>query len=139
MQMKPLSALQLSNIISGTIVHGQPVMIHHGAYRLKQVKRKNTVLFIEQHIVNWSDLASFFPITISISYIAYQNQGINIHIYYIINNKKTHYIVLIFLSINNIVCFICQYVFFTIAIASESGPIWQLMLKDNLSIIITPA
>ena len=62
MQMKPLSALQLSNIISGTIVHGQPVMIHHGAYRLKQVKRKNTVLFIEQHIVNWSDLASFFPI-----------------------------------------------------------------------------
>jgi UDP-N-acetylmuramoyl-tripeptide--D-alanyl-D-alanine ligase len=62
--MKPLSAIQLSNIVSGTITHGQPVMIHYGAYRLKQIKHKNTVLFIEQHIVNWSELASFFPLVL---------------------------------------------------------------------------
>ena len=36
--------------------------IHHGAYRIKQIKQKNTALFIEGHVVNWKELAPFFPI-----------------------------------------------------------------------------
>lgn len=62
--MKPLSAKALSTIVSGTIVHGQSINIHYGAYRLKQIKQKNTVLFIEQHIVNWTELERFFPIVL---------------------------------------------------------------------------
>lgn len=62
--MKPLSAQKLSTIISGTIVHGHSIPIHYGAYRLKQIKHKNTVLFVEQHIVNWSEIEPFFPVVI---------------------------------------------------------------------------
>ena len=60
--MKPISAIQLATIVSGNIVHGQSVNIHHGAYRIKQIKQKNTALFIEGHVVNWKELAPFFPI-----------------------------------------------------------------------------
>lgn len=62
--MKPLSAIQLATIVSGNIVHGQSVNIHHGAYRIKQIKQKNTVIFLEQHIVNWEELKAFFPIVV---------------------------------------------------------------------------
>ena len=62
--MDPLSASRLSTIVSGQIVHGQTVDIHYGAYRLKQIKQKNTVLFIEQHIVNWTEIERFFPIVL---------------------------------------------------------------------------
>ena len=62
--MKPISAIQLATIVSGNIVHGQSVNIHHGAYRVKQIKKKNTALFIEGHVVNWKELAPFFPIVL---------------------------------------------------------------------------
>lgn len=62
--MDPLSTTRLSTIVSGQIAHGQTVNIHYGAYRLKQIKQKNTVLFIEQHIVNWTEIERFFPIVL---------------------------------------------------------------------------
>ncbi|MFF5996852.1 UDP-N-acetylmuramoyl-tripeptide--D-alanyl-D-alanine ligase [Lysinibacillus sp. KU-BSD001] len=62
--MKPLSVKQLCTIISGELVQGEEVIIQYGAYRLKQVKHKNTVLFIEKRIVKWKELATYFPIVL---------------------------------------------------------------------------
>lgn len=62
--MKPFSADALCRVVTGKIAHGKNVAIHHGAYRLKQIKKKNTVLFTEHHLVNWTQLTHFFPIII---------------------------------------------------------------------------
>ncbi|WP_431028583.1 Mur ligase family protein [Lysinibacillus sp. LZ02] len=62
--MKPLSVKQLCTIISGELVQGEEVIIQYGAYRLKQVKHKNTVLFIEKRIVRWEELATYFPLVL---------------------------------------------------------------------------
>lgn len=64
MSMKPISADRLSTIVSGKITHGPSVNIHYGAYRLKQVKHKNTVLFIEKRILSWGELKPFFPLVL---------------------------------------------------------------------------
>lgn len=62
--MKSISVETLCAIISGKHTHGTAVPIRHGAYRLKQVKRPNTVLFIEKRIMNWTNLVSFFPLVL---------------------------------------------------------------------------
>lgn len=60
--MKPFSAEAMCRVVEGTIVHGKNVAIHHGAYRLKQIKQKNTALFTEHHLVNWAELERFYPL-----------------------------------------------------------------------------
>ena len=62
--MKPILTETLSTIVSGKITHGTSVGIQYGAYRLKQVKQKNTVLFIEKRIMNWTELAQHFPLVL---------------------------------------------------------------------------
>ena len=62
--MKPISVEALCKIVSGEIIHGSSFWIQYGAYRLKQVKHKNTVLFIEKHIMNWTELSHYFPLVL---------------------------------------------------------------------------
>lgn len=62
--MKPLSVKLLCTIVSGERMYGGDMLIRHGAYRLKQVKQKNTVLFIEKRIMNWSELVPYLPLVI---------------------------------------------------------------------------
>lgn len=58
----------MSKIIEGTLTHGENMVIWHGAYRLKQVKHKHTVLFTEHHIVNWRELRTYFPLVLVTSW-----------------------------------------------------------------------
>ena len=62
--MKPILVETLSTIVSGKHIHGASITIHHGAYRLKQVKHPNTVLFIDKRIMNWQKLAQYFPLVL---------------------------------------------------------------------------
>lgn len=62
--MKPISVETLCTIIDGKHIHGSSIGIHYGAYRLKQVKQRNTVLFIEKRIMNWAKLAPCFPLVL---------------------------------------------------------------------------
>jgi len=63
--MKPLTVQDLKAITAGELVQGsREVLIQHGAYRLKQVKRPNTALFTDKPIVNWKDYESFYPIVL---------------------------------------------------------------------------
>ncbi|MFC5603339.1 Mur ligase family protein [Sporosarcina koreensis] len=63
--MKPLTAAYIRQIISGKLVHGKDdLLIHHGAYRLKQVKHPHTILFLQRKIVRWERLKPFFPLAI---------------------------------------------------------------------------
>lgn len=63
--MKPLSVKNLTMITAGKLVHGsEKVLIQYGAYRLKQVKKTNTALFTDKHIVNWKSLESLFPLVL---------------------------------------------------------------------------
>ena len=40
------------------------MIVHYGAYRLKQVKKQNTILFLKQKIVGWEGLKKFFPLVL---------------------------------------------------------------------------
>lgn len=62
--LKPLSVKTLSTIVSGQLIHGEEVSVQYGAYRLKQVKHKNTVLFTEKRIMNWQQIEPYFPIVL---------------------------------------------------------------------------
>ncbi|MCY9546375.1 UDP-N-acetylmuramoyl-tripeptide--D-alanyl-D-alanine ligase [Lysinibacillus xylanilyticus] len=63
--MKPLTVQDLKAITAGHLVQGsEEVLIQHGAYRLKQVKRPNTALFTNKPIVNWKDFESLYPIVL---------------------------------------------------------------------------
>ncbi|MER2192208.1 MAG: UDP-N-acetylmuramoyl-tripeptide--D-alanyl-D-alanine ligase [Solibacillus sp.] len=66
--MRPISVDMMTKIVEGTLTHGQNVVIWHGAYRLKQVKNKHTVLFTAHHLVNWPELARFFPLIVVTSW-----------------------------------------------------------------------
>ncbi|GLC89296.1 Mur ligase family protein [Lysinibacillus piscis] len=60
--MKPLSVKHLTSRIAGQLIQGEEeLLIQHGAYRLKQVKRPYTALFTNKRIVNWKKLEPFFP------------------------------------------------------------------------------
>lgn len=63
--MKPLTTGYIQKIISGKLVHGKDdLLIHHGAYRLKQVRHPHTILFLKRKIVRWEMLKPFFPLAI---------------------------------------------------------------------------
>ncbi|MFJ7933871.1 Mur ligase family protein [Sporosarcina sp. NPDC096371] len=40
------------------------MIVYHGAYRLKQVKKQHTILFLKQNIVDWERLKKFFPLVL---------------------------------------------------------------------------
>ncbi|WP_252505061.1 UDP-N-acetylmuramoyl-tripeptide--D-alanyl-D-alanine ligase [Sporosarcina sp. Marseille-Q4943] len=63
--MKPLTTGYIRQIISGKLVHGtDDLLIHHGAYRLKQVRHSHTILFLKRNIIQWERLKPYFPIAI---------------------------------------------------------------------------
>ncbi|WP_432358925.1 Mur ligase family protein [Sporosarcina sp. UB5] len=63
--MKPLTTGYIRNIISGKLIHGKDdLLIHHGAYRLKQVRHPHTILFLKRNIVRWDRLKPYFPLAI---------------------------------------------------------------------------
>lgn len=63
--MKPLSVRLIRTILDGELILGSDdLIIHYGAYRLKQVKNPNTLLFSRKKIVNWERLKEFFPLVL---------------------------------------------------------------------------
>lgn len=63
--MRSHTAGEIIEIVSGKLVQGtKDVAIHYGAYRLKQIKNKNTVLFTSVRIIDWKRLIEFFPLVI---------------------------------------------------------------------------
>ncbi len=73
--MKPLTVQNLTVITAGHLVQGSgEVLIQHGAYRLKQVKKPNTALFTNKRIVNWKDYESLYPIVLVTDRLYSQNE-----------------------------------------------------------------
>ncbi len=61
--MKPLSVRQIRTILTGDLIQGSDeIIVHYGAYRLKQIQTKNTIFFSRKKIVNWEPLKKFFPL-----------------------------------------------------------------------------
>ncbi|WP_066074386.1 Mur ligase family protein [Neobacillus soli] len=63
--MKPLSVECIRTIFSGDLIQGSDdVIIHFGAYRLKQIKNQNTILFLRSKVVNLKKLEVYFPLVL---------------------------------------------------------------------------
>ncbi|AXI00018.1 UDP-N-acetylmuramoyl-tripeptide--D-alanyl-D-alanine ligase [Sporosarcina sp. PTS2304] len=63
--MRPLSVESVCGIVGGKLLHGKKDwLIRYGAYRLKQVKHPQTLLFLKGRIIDWKRFNSFFPIAI---------------------------------------------------------------------------
>lgn len=63
--MKPLTTAYIRKIISGKLIQGRDdLLIHHGAYRLKQVRHPHTILFLNRNMVRWERLKPYFPLVI---------------------------------------------------------------------------
>ncbi|MCM3637612.1 Mur ligase family protein [Sporosarcina luteola] len=63
--MKPLTTGYIRKIISGKLIQGNDdLIIHHGAYRLKQVRHHHTILFLNRKMIRWEILKPFFPLAI---------------------------------------------------------------------------
>ncbi|TQR18716.1 UDP-N-acetylmuramoyl-tripeptide--D-alanyl-D-alanine ligase [Psychrobacillus vulpis] len=64
--MKPHTVGDIRTIISGELMQGSDeVEVHYGAYRLKQIKNQNTILFTDKRIVNWKSLMKYFPLVLA--------------------------------------------------------------------------
>ncbi|SER97867.1 Mur ligase family protein [Psychrobacillus sp. OK032] len=64
--MKPHTVSSIRTIISGELVQGSDeVLVQYGAYRLKQIKNKNTILFTNMRIIDWRSLKKFFPLVLA--------------------------------------------------------------------------
>ena len=63
--MKPLSVRHLRTILSGDLMQGSDdVIVRFGAYRIKQIKNQNTILFSRKKIVKWEYLKKYFPLVL---------------------------------------------------------------------------
>ncbi|MFF2755533.1 Mur ligase family protein [Psychrobacillus sp. NPDC058041] len=64
--MKPHTVGEIKAIISGDLIQGSDeVIIHSGAYRLKQIKNPNTILFTNKRITGWKRLKDLYPIVLT--------------------------------------------------------------------------
>ncbi|MBS2970268.1 UDP-N-acetylmuramoyl-tripeptide--D-alanyl-D-alanine ligase [Metabacillus sp. KIGAM252] len=89
--MKPLSVKYITKIIDGNIIQGSnDLMIENCAYRLKQVKRKNTLFFSKKIGLNWEKMEQYFPLVIVIE------ESIEI------NNKKTNILGLTIIQVKDL-------------------------------------
>ncbi|GIN83981.1 UDP-N-acetylmuramoyl-tripeptide--D-alanyl-D-alanine ligase [Heyndrickxia sporothermodurans] len=61
--MNPISVRQIKNILNGKLLQGsEDEFVHYGAYRLKQIKQRNTIFFSKTMILDWERLKEFFPL-----------------------------------------------------------------------------
>ncbi len=61
--MKHTTVSEVLKIIKGELLQGNhDTTIKFGAYRLKQVKHPNTILFMNTRIINWSTIMNHFPL-----------------------------------------------------------------------------
>lgn len=64
--MKAHTVGEIREIIAGELVQGtDETKVFFGAYRLKQIRNKNTILFTNKRIVNWNSLQEFFPLVLA--------------------------------------------------------------------------
>ncbi|MBU8879979.1 UDP-N-acetylmuramoyl-tripeptide--D-alanyl-D-alanine ligase [Bacillus sp. FJAT-29790] len=63
--MKPLSVSHIKTILDGELIQGSDdVIVHYGAYRLKQIKNRNTIFFSNTMILDWERLKEFLPLVL---------------------------------------------------------------------------
>ena len=91
--MKVHSVGDIREIISGELVQGSDeTEVYYGAYRLKQIKNKNTILFTNKRIINWKSLKRFFPIVLVTEW-KYNPEEIpdNITVIYVLNSDEAYW------------------------------------------------
>lgn len=75
-RMNPLSVSEIRAIIDGELVQGSDeTIVRYGAYRLKQIKKKNTILFAKYKIREWENLQGYFPIVL-VTHKEYKNSSL---------------------------------------------------------------
>ncbi|MBS4194894.1 Mur ligase family protein [Lederbergia citri] len=63
--MKPLEVRQIRTILSGKLIHGSDeTVVHHGAYRIKQIKKKHTIFFAKIDPFSIERLKDFLPLVL---------------------------------------------------------------------------
>ncbi|PPA68951.1 Mur ligase family protein [Jeotgalibacillus proteolyticus] len=63
--MNPITVKDIRTIIDGELIQGSDdAVVEYGAYRLKQIHKKNTILFAKYTIRNWTELEEFFPLIV---------------------------------------------------------------------------
>jgi UDP-N-acetylmuramoyl-tripeptide--D-alanyl-D-alanine ligase len=63
--LKPLSIEYIRKIVDGELIHGSDtLLIETSAYRLRQVRRTNTLFFSKTIVLNWDKLKKHFPLII---------------------------------------------------------------------------
>jgi len=61
----PITVKQIRTVLAGELIQGSnETSIQYGAYRLKQIRNKNTIFFSKTSIVNWEPLKKFFPLVL---------------------------------------------------------------------------
>lgn len=91
--MKVHNVSDIREIISGELVQGSDnTEVYYGAYRLKQIKNKNTILFISKRIVDWKSLKKFFPMVL-VTERKYNKEEIpdNITVIYVLNSEEAYW------------------------------------------------
>ncbi len=91
--MKPLSVRCIRTILSGDLIQGSDeVMVQYGAYRLKQVKNQNTILFLKKNIVNWKALMEYFPLVVVTDQVISKNEQLqNLTIIKVMDTEEAYW------------------------------------------------
>lgn len=75
--MKPLTVKHIRTILDGELIQGSDdIIVHYGAYRLKQIKNQNTIYFSKTMIRDWERLKEFFPLILVTSLELSQDEPI---------------------------------------------------------------
>lgn len=73
--MKPTTVSDVLKIIKGELLQGDTeTIIKFGAYRIKQVKHPNTILFMNTRLFNWSTITNHFPLILVSEYPYKKNE-----------------------------------------------------------------
>lgn len=91
--MKAHTVSEMREIIAGKLVQGtDETEIYFGAYRLKQIKHKNTILFSKKRIVNWKVLEEFFPLVLATEWNYKENEiPHNVTVIYVENSEHAYW------------------------------------------------
>ncbi|SDN62574.1 UDP-N-acetylmuramoyl-tripeptide--D-alanyl-D-alanine ligase [Psychrobacillus sp. OK028] len=91
--MKAHTVSKIRGIIAGKLVQGMDdTKIYFGAYRIKQIKHKNTILFTNKRIVNWKSLEEFFPLVLATEWNYKENEiPDNVTVIYVANSEHAYW------------------------------------------------